>query len=699
MPEKPWWKRPMRVIQYNLQVRDTWRMDPEKIARETEEMHANVVVVNVGGIYAWYASRVPYHHVNEYLPKEYDLLQRLIDACHKRGIRVMARFDFSKAEDAVSQVHPEWFVRNPDGTRRSYGMERPGNWSILYLTCANAGYRNEEVAVPVLEEAIDRYAFDGIFLNAPHYDYCTCQACQEKYERLYGKPLPIEASDENAEPTYGSMPPPKDMEPDFPGRCYKDNIGKLYAAVKRKAPDMPFVLYYANEKENLRDRLETADLLCSEAQDILSRGWTDLPPMWLPTLVMKYGRCEPRSVPPFGIIHSCPGMDWRHTGLPTAEYRSWLRQIPAAGGNLWHSLTGFCDTIADKRILDAVGEVNAQIARIEGDMENAKEQSDVLLLWNDRATYGWVQVLVNTQTQFDVRQQEQLTDEGLSAYTVVVVPDGLACTPDTVARLHRYVQGGGRLVVEATTRRQILPFADLLGVDKRVHTSEPLTACYWRFEEGGKEIFREAGQTLYLAHRGVTAYTRALDGTKVLATLVPPFAPLNSVGAPPERASMLVDHTDIPLCTWREYPQGGAAVLLPFRFSQLADQYRLAETYALWHDLLQWLAKGKQAVKMECIPGIIVSAYANPQGKRLIHLVNAVGQRPLTRTIPCTDFSLSVPVPRDREVSEVKAALGDAAFEWKRADDCVQIHVSRLCLWEMFCITLRPSLGGKGGVL
>ena len=120
MADKLWWKKPMRVIQDNLQVADTPKMDPVKIARETQEMHADVLVINAGGIYAWYPSKVRYHHVNEYLPKDFDLFGRLIEEGHKRGIRVVARFDFSKTDDYVSQERPEWFVRNPDGTRRAY---------------------------------------------------------------------------------------------------------------------------------------------------------------------------------------------------------------------------------------------------------------------------------------------------------------------------------------------------------------------------------------------------------------------------------------------------------------------------------------------------------------------------------------------------------------------------------------------------
>lgn len=37
MAEK-WWYKQLRMIQYNLQMKDTPRMDPERIASETENM-------------------------------------------------------------------------------------------------------------------------------------------------------------------------------------------------------------------------------------------------------------------------------------------------------------------------------------------------------------------------------------------------------------------------------------------------------------------------------------------------------------------------------------------------------------------------------------------------------------------------------------------------------------------------------------
>ena len=134
MSETVWWKKPMRIIQYNLQVADTPLMDAQKIAEELKADYANVVVINVGGIYAWYQSKVKHHHINEFLPPERELLKELIEACHQREIKVIARFDFSKAEDIIYLKRPDWFVQQQDKSPLIYGKERMGNWSLLLTT-------------------------------------------------------------------------------------------------------------------------------------------------------------------------------------------------------------------------------------------------------------------------------------------------------------------------------------------------------------------------------------------------------------------------------------------------------------------------------------------------------------------------------------------------------------------------------------
>lgn len=300
----------MRVMQYNLQVKDTPGMIPEKIAEETEKMACNVVVMNVGGIYAWYQSKVKYHHINEYLPKDRDLLKDLIEAFHKRNIRFVARFDFSITEDRTYLEKPQWFARHKDKFPYYRGEKRMGDWSLYLNTCSLGGYRNEEVAVPVLQEVIKNYDIDGIFLNAPRATACFCERCQKKYFEKYGTEMPDTAAE---------------LKSEWLSDCMKENIGNLYRAIKEADSEIPLILYYISynmksksfgnqeiRRDSIYERYKTADLICTEAQDVLSNGSDGIPPVIAPMVAMKCGQRDDEALKPFGIIHSCPGMDWRH---------------------------------------------------------------------------------------------------------------------------------------------------------------------------------------------------------------------------------------------------------------------------------------------------------------------------------------------------------------------------------------------------
>lgn len=116
-----------------------------------------------------------------------DLLSELIDACYPLGIKVIACFDFYKTDDYVCQERPERFVREPNGSPHSYGFLRPGCWSILYWTCINSGYRNEEVAGVVLRGDW-QISFWLLLLNAPIYGQSTLKFTIFP-EKGMGKPL------------------------------------------------------------------------------------------------------------------------------------------------------------------------------------------------------------------------------------------------------------------------------------------------------------------------------------------------------------------------------------------------------------------------------------------------------------------------------------------------------------------------------
>lgn len=679
--EQLWWKKPLRVIQTNLQIKDTPLMDAKKIASEIEEMAANVLVINVGGIYAWYQSDVKYHHINEYLPKDHDILKEIIDACHSKNIKAVARFDFSKTDDFVFQQKPQWFVRDHENKPKIYGKDRFGDWSLLLATCINAGYRNEEVAIPVINEVLDQYGVDGVFFNAPHYEFCVCDTCKQKYVETYGKSMP--AYTQNNQIGYASEP--DNFEEDWPSICLKDNMEKIYKTVKLKKPNIPVILYYSLYKDNLNARTATADMICTEPQDVLSMGYKNIPQFWKPALSIKMGRTIEDYPMPFGIIHSCPGMDWRHTGLPTAEYMFWMSQIPSNGGFIWHSITGFNDTISDKRILKSISDINHMIVKVENYMDGAISVSQTLLLWNAQSSAeGWAEGLINTQIQFDVMDTYQITLEKLKRYQTVVIPEKYQFTDKVIKIIRDYVTDGGTIILEAVSGEINKELLDVIGIHNGIISSEYLAASYFKFHEDCGLLQKGLENTPLIPHRGVVAYCRPHQDTQILASLVPPFAPLDAVGAPPERASILTPETDLPLCTLHMYGKG-TVLFLPFQLSMLAREYKLSEHYQLMRNCVDLLLGKNKKFDMKIVNGLQAMMYKK-ENKILIHFVNGIGQRPLATAIPFYELSFTVNLEQNEKVKSVISCISEEQVAYKCENNTLYCRLPRLEVWDMIKI-------------
>ncbi|TDF96259.1 hypothetical protein [Paenibacillus piri] len=664
---RDWWQKPLRIIQPNLQIKDTALIDPQKLASQMKEMGANAIVFNVAGIYAWYPTRVPFHTVNEYLPQSFDLLKAVIEACHKEGLRFIGRFDFSRAEDSIYLQKPQWFAKKTDGEPEIVGLYRPGPWSMLMNTCINGAYRNEAVALPVLDEVISNYDLDGIFFNAPGYSDCWCEACRQKYAAKYGQPLPANK---------------KEFAEDWASTCMRDNMDKFYSLIKNKNKDIPMILYYNLYHDNLFDRAETTDMLCTEPQDILSLGHHHIPEFWKPALSIKLGRSLPDRPTPFGIVHSSPGMDWRHTGLPPAEYRFWLSQIPAHGGSIWHSLTGIPDTIGDKRILEIVAAFNADVKQVESDMDGAAPLSQVALMWTaDPSAEGMADGLINKQVPFDVLLTEQAVPERLAQYKALIIPEGMKYTESFVDIISAYVEQGGCVIVEGAVPKNEKLLA-LLGIGNDIYVSQSLTASYLRFEGQGNPLQKGLEQTELIAHRGKVAYvTPAGERTQVLATLVPPFSPLDAVGRPPERASLPVSHTELPLALTNKIGRG-IALYMPFSLSHLINEYKLVEHYQLLANAVDYALGDEPLIEVTHMPGLQITLFEK-EGHVLIHLVNGAGRRPLTANIPLTQIEVKLRLPGGGRVKAVQQLISGEALSY-RTDEAgaVSFTVPSLLVWE-----------------
>lgn len=623
------WKSPRRIIQTNLQVKDTAKIDPERLAQQMEELQAEVLVFNVGGIYAWYQSSIPYHHINEYLDPSRDLLQEVVSCCHKRGIRVVGRFDFSRAEDKAYQAHPEWFAQTASGDPMIVGSTRPGEWSLLYTVCMSSGYWKEEMAAPVLREALNRYPLDGVFFNGVTPPDCRCDICRERYFRLFGEQMPAEK---------------EKLAPSWVSRQIEENIDYLRNEIRKVSPEIPVIVYHwPAQSRDLTRPME--DLICDESQNVLSRGRKHLSPDWTPSYKMKLCATDSTLGPPCGIIHSSPGMDWRHVGLPPAEYQFWMSQVFAAGGSLWHSLTGIPDTIEDRRILQEVKKANRNARAGAEIRKNMIAAEDMALLFDPLSPpHGWLSILYGLQIQFSLVSVYRPVDWTL--HRTLVIPEGLPLSPETGKQLIRFVREGGRLLLEGKLPESLPELAELCGIAPFQKLSEYYSASYLELS-GDWEQPEKSGlpANAWIPFRGRVALSRKSSG-RVLATLVPPFAPLDAVGAPPERASILSRHTEIPLCI-ENHPGKGHVILLTFSLSRLVEEFSLSDHYQLAQALLSRILPHR-TIQVSCGSGLIVHVSCSTEGM-LIDFVNCEGKRPLRACVPIST-NASVYLPENRHV-------------------------------------------------
>jgi hypothetical protein len=148
-----WWlDETIRLVQTNLRETDAG-LDPARLVCGVQELGANTLLFNAGGLVAWYPTRLPYHRVNPYLKG--DLLGATVEAAHRAGLRILARLDLSKCPQPALDERPEWFYLSPARERVHYHGQ--------YHTCINGGYYREQ-GVAILREVLETYAVDGVFL-------------------------------------------------------------------------------------------------------------------------------------------------------------------------------------------------------------------------------------------------------------------------------------------------------------------------------------------------------------------------------------------------------------------------------------------------------------------------------------------------------------------------------------------------------
>ncbi len=181
---QPWYVWARRWGQTNLTEDDPQRNNIEFWEKQWERTHTQGVIVNCGGIVAYYPSQYGLQYRAATLG-DGDYFKVFADAAARHGIVVVARMDINRATPEFYQAHPEWFCMKKDGT--------PYFSQGRYFSCVNSDYYKKYIP-DVLTEIIERYAPVGFADNSwrglPRDQICYCPTCKKLFWERTGRDLP-----------------------------------------------------------------------------------------------------------------------------------------------------------------------------------------------------------------------------------------------------------------------------------------------------------------------------------------------------------------------------------------------------------------------------------------------------------------------------------------------------------------------------
>jgi Hypothetical glycosyl hydrolase 6 len=448
---KPWYARMRRCGQVNFNERDPLTMDANAWADYWASLKVDALLLNGGGILAFYPTAVPLHHRSEFLGNR-DLFGEMVAAAKKRNIRVVARMDCNYSYEEALKARPEWFERNRDGSPRPHNESR---W--LYRTCMFSTYFTEQMPA-IYREISSRYAVDAFFTNGwpstGGLGVCYCENCKKVYQGLGG--VPPEQTDASSA-LYRKY-----------YRVYMDRVlevWKLWDTVaKEKRSDSVYVGNLGGgirTVKNIRQLGEVAGWFNADHQ-----GRSGDTPIWdcaqqgrVAQSVMKG-----RTITNVTGAYSNSTPVWRHVTKSPAESTLWMAQTVASGMVPWfHWLGG---TPEDNRWREVGHSFFTWLAANEVHFRNRRSIADLAVLYpqNTIAFYksvpqssdylqGLYYALLEGRFFFDFVHQDDLTPETLGRYRALLIPNAAYLSDKQCAQIRQYVASGGSLLATFETSR------------------------------------------------------------------------------------------------------------------------------------------------------------------------------------------------------------------------------------------------------
>ncbi|MDY5931647.1 MAG: beta-galactosidase trimerization domain-containing protein [Candidatus Ornithospirochaeta sp.] len=662
-----WWEGyPWRNIQTNLRQIDMADINAEEYAESIKDMDATVAMINFGGIIASYHTALEDQTESDYLTG--DDLGKIIAACHKKGIRVIARMDFSKIRKPVYDRHPDWAYRDINGNIVNYNGD--------VHACINGGYQQEYV-YRIIDEILDKFDIDGIFFNMGgftdtdysynYYGPCHCENCKREFMRMFGRKIPAR----------------KDMDdPDW--RKYLLFKETIVEREKKRMAD-----YIHSRNENIA--VDLFDIGRCESNTEYKR----------PLPYFQYSASSntrmlkgiSKKIIPTNTTVDFIGYFYRHVSVSAAQHKLRLYQAMANRGGLDYYLIGRLDNHRDRTAYKPVKEVFS-VHKANEDLFSSclESMAEVLLLktrfWDIIAEErGWVRFLSENHIPFDEAFESDLLDSDISRYSTIIIPEILKLSGQAIAKLTAFARNGGTVIVVGESGKYDgeydeaeNPFGELLGITSSpfVRTDMLSSMFIKKPEEAG--IFKSMEDTDVIMLGDKYIYCRYSGNVEKYMRLIPPHK-----YGPPERC-YYTEVTDHPCLTVNRIGKG-KGIFLPWQPGTLYYREGYDNTLFIISDILKVIA-GIASVSESASPMVEIT-YSREKEDRffLVQMVNTSGHYGTSYFDALKIGDIDISIECSRKISKARTVIAGSELPFRQTGSSVSFTVPLLKDYE--CIVLE----------
>lgn len=710
--DQPWYRTSRRWGQTNLVEIDPDRYDDAWWRTYWRETRIDGVIVNAGGIVAYYPSAFDLHHRAVNISEENDLYGRIVASAREEGLAVIARMDSNRVAEDFFLAHPEWMARDASG--------EPYRAADKWITCVNSDYYNDYL-LEVLAEITRRSAPDGFADNSwaglPRRHICYCENCARLFRETKGSALP--ARTDWDDPVYRDW---VRWNYDRRVEIWRLNNEATQAAGGEHCIWMGMLSgdhKHAAERFNDQRRILRGSpfaMLDHQFRWLGEHFHQNAEAGKRVHELVGWDALMPESTPMYSLGRPA----FRIAAMPTAEAQLWSANGFAGGIQpWWHHIGAHHE---DRRQYETAPAIFQWHEKNEDVLFDRTPVADVGVVWStvntdffgrDRAEQrtaspyrGAITALVEAGLTYVPVHADDIRT-AIGRFSVLLLPNVGAMTSEQIEAVREFHSAGGSVVATGETslydedgqRRSDYGLAELLGVSAgdEVHG-------HW---EGTDPNIETAGNHTYLRllparnsggggmdpraprperHRALAGFeetdivpfggflrqARVREGFQVLATFIPRF-PIY----PPETAWMHTPETDIPALVVSER-EGARTAMVLADLDRCADRDQQPDARTLLAQVVRWAIGSGSKVSAQTPGAVAVNAYAQP-GRTIVHLTNSLATTTLAgrqdQVYPVGPIEVRVAKPEG--VSTVTSVdLRVAGVQTEAVDDGEAVRIS-----------------------